>query len=378
LPPEPQIFHGRELELADILRLFNQGTTRIAILGAGGMGKTSLARAIVHHEEIATRYEQHRFFIACDSAATKVELAATIGSHVGIKPGRDLTQPLVQYFSSNPPSLLILDNLETLWEPSETRADIEEFLSLLTDVAHLALLITMRGAERPGKVCWTRPFLLPLRPLNHQAARQTFIDIADDGHDAEDVEKILALTNNMPLAINLLANLVDSESCAYVLSQWEDEKTALISDGHDRGSNLDLSISLSLASPRLRSIPHSHDLLSLMAILPDGLSDVELSQSQIPINNILGCKVALIRTALAYSEHSRLKVLVPIREYMKKVQPPEDHLTRPLLKNYKELLELYKRYRGSGTVPRILSNFGNIQNVLRNGLRQGHPDLKDT
>ncbi|KAJ6527476.1 hypothetical protein B0H19DRAFT_1084021 [Mycena capillaripes] len=155
-----EILHGRELELADILTIFNQGPTRIAILGAGGMGKPSLARAIVHDEEIATRYEQHRFFIACDSAATKVELATAIGSHVGIKPGKDLdlTLPLVQYFSSNPPSLLILDNLETLWEPSETRADIEDFLSLLTDVAHLALLITMRGAERPGKVCWTQPF----------------------------------------------------------------------------------------------------------------------------------------------------------------------------------------------------------------------------
>jgi hypothetical protein len=105
------------------------------------MGKTSLARAIVHHKEITGRYEQHRFFVACDSAATQIELAALIGTHLGLKPGKDLTHPVIQHFSSSPHSLLILDNLETLWEPTQSQANIEEFLSLLTGVEHLALVV---------------------------------------------------------------------------------------------------------------------------------------------------------------------------------------------------------------------------------------------
>jgi Cdc6-like AAA superfamily ATPase len=142
LPSEPKIFHGRESELSDILKLFNQGHPRIAILGAGGMGKTSLARVVLHHQETVARYKQHRFFVACDSAATKVELAALIGAHLGLKPGKDLTRPVVQYFISCPPSLLVLDNLETSWEVLEARGKIEEFLSLLTDVEHLALIVS--------------------------------------------------------------------------------------------------------------------------------------------------------------------------------------------------------------------------------------------
>ncbi|KAJ7913340.1 P-loop containing nucleoside triphosphate hydrolase protein [Mycena leptocephala] len=382
LPAEPKIFHGRNSELSDILHLFSQETPRIAILGAGGMGKTSLARAVIHHTEITERYNQHWFFVACDSAATQVELAALIGAHVGLKPGKDLTHPVIQYFSSSSNCLVILDNLETLWEPVESRGKIEEFLSLLAGVDHLALVITMRGAERPAKVAWTHPFLPTLKPLEQAAARQTFIDIADNTHDPEQVDKVLSLTDNMPLAISLIAHLVDSEGCSHVLSHWEEEKTSLISNGYNnRTSNLDFSISLSLSSPRLN--PHSKDLLSLLSMLPDGLSDVELVQSKLPIDNILSCKAALIGTTLAYSdEHKRLKALVPIREYMQKIQPPGDHLIQPLLKHFQDLLEFYMEHRGnhlsSTTVAQVSSNYSNIQNVLQNGLQQGHPDLVDS
>ncbi|KAF7368572.1 hypothetical protein MVEN_00180600 [Mycena venus] len=383
LPSEPKIFHGRESEMSEILRLLSGETPRIAILGTGGMGKTSLARAVVHHAEISVKYAQHRYFIACDSAANKIELAALIGAHLGLKPGKDLTQAVFQYFTTGPPSLLILDNLETVWEPMECRSDIEEFLSLLTDVQHLALVITMRGAERPSKVHWTRPFLLPLQPLEQPAARQTLIDIAEDHHAPEDVDRVLSLTDNMPLAINLIAHLVDVEGCSSVLSRWEAERTSVISKGYDKRSNLDVSISLSLSSPRIKAVPHAQDLLSLLSMLPNGLSDVELSHSKLPIDNVIGCKTALIRTALAYMDkQKRLKILVPIGEYMQKSHPPASHLIQPLMKYFSELLAVFHEFcgtqMGSPTISQISSNLANIQSLLWNGLQPNHPDLKMT
>ncbi|KAJ7302008.1 P-loop containing nucleoside triphosphate hydrolase protein, partial [Mycena albidolilacea] len=372
LPSEPKIFHGRELQVSHILELFSQDTPRIAILGAGGIGKTILARILLHHTDITARYGQQRFFVACDTASAKADLAGLIGAHLGLKPGEDLTRAVIQHFSNGPPSLLILDNLETVWEPMESRGQIEEFLSLLTDVVHLALMITMRGAERPSKVKWTHPFVPPLIPLSADAARHTFIEIADTSHDPELVDQVLALTDYLPLAISLVASLVDSEGCQNVLARWEQEKTSMISDGYDRRSNLDLSISLSLSSPRLNA--HARDLLSLLSILPDGFADVDLIHSGLPLDNIRSSRAALVATALAYTDgRKRLKALVPIREYMQKSKPPGDHLIRPLLKYFHDVLAAYVRdsFSSPELLPPIYSNFSNIQNLLRIGLSQG-------
>ncbi|KAJ7728904.1 hypothetical protein B0H16DRAFT_1776512 [Mycena metata] len=383
LPAEPKIFHGRDSELADIIKLFRQGTPRIAILGAGGMGKTSLAMTVIHHEEVTTKYHGNQFFVTCDTASSKPGLAGLVGAHLGLKPGKDLTWAILQHFSNSPPSLLILDNLETVWEPTKSRHEIEEFLSLLTDINSLALMhqITMRGAERPSKVQWTRPFLRPLLPLAQDAARKMFLDITDDKHLLEDVDQILSLTDNMPLSISLLAHLVDVEGCPEILSRWEIGTTSVISEGHDRKSNLELSISLSLSSPRITSVPHAQDLLALLSMLPDGLSNVELKQTNFPITDVLGCKAALLRTALAYTDgQKRLKVLVPIREYMGKLFPPTDQMTQPLLKHFGELLESIVAFgQRSGVLPidRITSNYTNIQNILQNGLRREYPNIVD-
>ncbi|KAJ7719110.1 hypothetical protein B0H16DRAFT_1607378 [Mycena metata] len=380
LPAEPKIFHGREAEVADILKLFNEASPRIAILGAGGMGKTSLARAVLHHNEITARYSTNRFFIACDGLKSEVDLAGLIGTHIGLKPQKHPVRAVLKHLAAVQPTLLVLDNLETLWDPIESHKEIEEFLSLLTDIPSLALMITMRGAERPGQVKWTRPFLPPLEPLAPDAAQRMFLEIADDGHSIEEVNQILALTDNMPLVISLLGHLVDTEGCSQILSRWETEKTSLLSEGYDKRSNLKLSISLSLSSARMTRVPHAQDLLSLLSTLPDGLSDVELKQAQFPTNDILACKTALLRTSLAYmDDHGRLKALVPIREYMQNLLPATSQMIRPLFKHFQELLELFNEHHGkvSGTsyVSRIALNFANIQSILQNTLQQGHPDL---
>ncbi|KAJ7275947.1 P-loop containing nucleoside triphosphate hydrolase protein, partial [Mycena rebaudengoi] len=320
LPPCPQIFHSREAELQDVVNILIQDSAHIAILGTGGMGKTSLTIAALHNQQVEAKYS-HRYFVQCHSSPTCTELAATIANHIGLEMGSNMPKRVAHYFAHAPPSLLVLDNLETCWESLVSRSEVEEFLSLLTDVPHLGLMITLRGAEHPSKIKWTRPFLAPLKPLSNVAAQQIFREVADDAYDDASITELLELTGNLPLAVSLIASVAGSEGCAQALSRWKLESTRMLSKGYDQRSSLDISIMLSYTSSRMTA--GAQQLLSILSMLPDGLSDVDLLQSKLPIPDILACKATLIKTALAFvGQDKHLKVLVPIREHILHIHPP--------------------------------------------------------
>ncbi|KAJ7084666.1 hypothetical protein C8R44DRAFT_894111 [Mycena epipterygia] len=143
IPAPPQIFHGRDSELHDVVNMLAGDCVRIAILGTGGMGKTSLALAALHQTDITTKYS-HRYFVSCHSAGNCSELSSIVASHIGLEMGSQTTRRIVHHFMTNPPALLILDNFETPWEPSGTRSEVEDFLSLLTDMPHLAIVVSAK------------------------------------------------------------------------------------------------------------------------------------------------------------------------------------------------------------------------------------------
>ncbi|KAJ7210998.1 P-loop containing nucleoside triphosphate hydrolase protein, partial [Mycena rebaudengoi] len=377
LPPCPQIFNGRESELQDVVNILIQDSAHIAILGAGGMGKTSLATAALHNPQVEAKYS-HRYFVPCHSSPTCTELAVTIADHIGLEKGSNMAKKVAHYFVHAPPSLLVLDNLETPWEPLSAHSEVEEFLSLLTDAPHLGLMITLRGAEHPSKVKWTRPFLSPLKPLSNVAAWQTFIEVADEGHDDASIKELLELTGNLPLAVSLIASVAGSEGCAKALSRWKLERTEMLSDGYDQRSSLDISIMLSYTSSRMT--PGAQELLSILSMLPDGLADADLVQAKLPIPDILSCKATLIQTALAFvGQDQHLKVLVPIREHILSIHPPKNILKLKLRKHFHQILDLwhhqFRNLNITDILPQISRNLGNFNIVLHDALEPEGPDI---
>ncbi|KAJ7261944.1 P-loop containing nucleoside triphosphate hydrolase protein, partial [Mycena rebaudengoi] len=376
LPASPKIFHGRVAELQDVVNILLQDSAHIAILGAGGMGKTSLGIAALHNPQVEAKYSS-RYFVPCHSTPTCTELVRTIADHIGVERGSNLLNKVAHYFAHTPPSLLVLDNLETPWESQSSRQEVEEFLSLLTDAPQLGLMITLRGTERPSKVKWTRPFLHPLNPLSNIAALQTFKEVADDVYDEESVNQLLELTGNLPLAVSLIASVVSSEGCVQALSRWHLESTRMLSDGYDQRSSLDISVMLSYTSSHMTS--GAQALLSILSMLPDGLTDADLVQAQLPISNILACKAILIQTALAFVDQDQhLKVLVPIREHILNIHPPANALKLKLQEQFHHILNLWNQFKDFNVAdihPQISRNLGNINTILLDGLSQEGPDI---
>ncbi|KAJ7728898.1 hypothetical protein B0H16DRAFT_1587907 [Mycena metata] len=345
LPSSPQIYHGRDSELEELQRLLIGGEPyRAAILGPGGIGKSSLALALLHHPNVVSHFGSQRYFISLESSTSASDMFSAIAAFFNIEETPKLSRAIVRYlFDLAQPSVLVLDNLEDCWEAPTSRSEIEDFLSLLSEIPDLQLMVTMRGAERPAKVKWTRPFLPPLDRLNDAAAKQTFLDISDED-ESDDLTALLTLTDNLPLAITLMANLTSFEGAQSVLKRWEGETTSLLSEGFAKQANLEKSIAVSLSSPRMLSDRHAQKLLSLMSLLPDGMSEEALQQMNLPFSTyIAGSKSTLLRCSLIYvGPDGRLRTLAPIRQYVREKFPPDVDLFDGLLSYLYELASLFR------------------------------------
>ena len=57
IPLKPAVFHGRDVIVEEITQLLiKEETSRVCILGAGGMGKTSVALGVVERSLIKARF----------------------------------------------------------------------------------------------------------------------------------------------------------------------------------------------------------------------------------------------------------------------------------------------------------------------------------
>ncbi|KZV76216.1 TPR-like protein [Peniophora sp. CONT] len=350
LPPPPQIFHGRMQEVEHAVnQIVNNAPARVAILGSGGIGKTSIAQAAMHHPAIVARYGDRRFFISCEAAFSAESVVSKMLTDLGVihEPQRVLPQQdvLLTYLRGLSDELLLcLDNFETPWDAD--RRAVEDLLGLLTSLPNVAVLITSRGSTRPKGVRWTQPFLEPISPLTRDASLQTWDAICGPNKRGEYTTKLIQAVDDVPLAVTLLANLVQSESLEALWDRWELEHASLLQDcdSDDRLSNVHVSISLSLNGPRLRGKDNAIQFLSILCQLPQGIIEsrvpafVDAFADTIP--DIRASITLLKQCSLIYlSEDGFLRTLSPIMHYMQSQHRVTDSLYARLAAIYFDLVE---------------------------------------
>ncbi|OAX33495.1 P-loop containing nucleoside triphosphate hydrolase protein [Rhizopogon vinicolor AM-OR11-026] len=207
LPNAPSPFFGRDHFVVRVAELL-LNRRHVTLCGPGGIGKTSLAKAVIHDSLIAERFRNRRFFTSFDGMDTTQISTRTVREQVCRAAGLDgrfnERWEEVMAFLTREDTILVIDNAEAL---AATR-NADSMTRILDDLASspsIVILVTTRSKYTFAPYLITQVVSVPT--LEYKYAQETFEYLCPQQIPTDVIDELLHGVNNHPLSVNLLARL---------------------------------------------------------------------------------------------------------------------------------------------------------------------------
>ena len=312
-PPAPRNFVGRDELMERAISLINAGTP-IALIGPGGIGKTSMALALLDDNRIKNKFGANRRFLRCNEVQSHIHFLRRLSevTGAGIDNITDLTAIRPFFTSTN--TMIVLDNAETILDPHMPHAPaLYSTIEELSQTQSISLIITSRISIVP-----TTCQQLQVPALSMTPAREVFYNIyANEGRVAA-LDSLLQQLDHHPLSITVLATVATQNRWDHsrLIQEWERRRISLLEPHHNRGPTA--AIELSLTSPMFTNLgPDARGILAIIAVLPQGVNEAELEWIFPTVSRIRDIVDTFFILSLTHRNHDFVTMLGFLREYLR-------------------------------------------------------------
>jgi predicted ATPase/DNA-binding winged helix-turn-helix (wHTH) protein len=385
LPREPLLMVGRDNAVRELTTLLNKHRF-VSIIGAGGIGKTTIALTLAHG--MLAEFEGAVHFLDLGAVEEPRLLASLLASQLGLVAVSDQPLPIILTFLREQRMLLVFDSCEHLIEA--VAALVEK---IYCDAPEVHILVTSREALRaegeqvhhlPPLAC--PPYIESLtatQALNFPAVQLFVKQVAHSRHafeltdaDAPIVAEICRRLDGIALALELAASRVGVHGVrgtAALLDKqfrlfWHGRRTALprhqtLSATLDWSYNL-LSRTEQLALQRLAVFVGGFSLEAALAVVAESLDPAELTETL----------ATLVAKSLVTSDRTtamRYRLLDTTRAYawQKLVESTED--LKVLRRHCEHMIHALERFGATiwappspGSIDFFVLNLSNLRAAL--------------
>ena len=223
-------FVGRQQEQSEIRQALLDNKTICALVGMGGIGKSTLAQQMAH--QLRNHFPDGVLWARVNGEGSLMEIlrsfAAAYGRDVGEYNDRDSRSRIVRELLANKKALIVLDNIE----------NSVELNTLLPPMGTCAVLVTTRNRQTVRNLPATRVELAPL--ANEEGLQLLCSYLGREKVDAElsGASALIEFVGGLPLALRVIAStlkeadyltlleyanmLADRRERLTYLEDWED------------------------------------------------------------------------------------------------------------------------------------------------------------